>query len=298
MSAYDIVTNAASDIGDAQADLNGEITALDKNLIDAVCAFFEYGTNSDLSDATRTSGDKDVGVFVEGGATYTITITGLSASTTYYHKAKCRMIRYDDESSLDYAAGQVGFLHDASAETALWNGIFSYSTISNKVFTDAQAIVAALISADILTTLWSAVDPSTYFWSAGTQGTSASFASGNVSMGLANNEQGGKGLVFSTGGYDASAGNIYVTEYDIDLTDVASIDINIKETWDSTIHAAMTIDGSKVWSTGSQYDELPWTVKSIDVNGYTGVHTVGLGVEENGYYGDSCGIYFGRVVLS
>ena len=117
MSAYDIVTNAASLVGDNQADLNGEVTALDKSLIDAVCAFFEYGTNSDLSSSTRTSTDKDVGVFAEGGGSYTVNISGLSLGTQYYYKAKGRMIRYDDSDSMNYIKDILGFMEDLTDDS-------------------------------------------------------------------------------------------------------------------------------------------------------------------------------------
>ena len=39
MTAYDIATNAATSVGDNQTDLNGEVTALDKSLIDMVVGY-------------------------------------------------------------------------------------------------------------------------------------------------------------------------------------------------------------------------------------------------------------------
>jgi len=256
MTAYDIATNSASNIADNQADLNGEVTALDKSLLDAVCVFFEYGTNSDLSNSTRTSIDEDRGIFADGGDTYTINITGLPAETTYYYKAKGRMIRYGDDPSVDYIVDKSNFIYEMGSIQTEAEKAFNYSYMANTLMDSATAMqelansiigISELLLSDFISDLWSSVTKSENFLDQGT-----------------------------AGNLDGSSSWSY-WEIDLDLSnaDTLKVYVNTSNTGGA---AEIKIDGTVLKTVGSN---TSWQEYILDVSGYTDTHTFTFSFDNN-----------------
>ena len=236
MAVYDVKTRDATGVSDVQANLSGEVTALDKDVIDAVCGFFEYGTNSDLSDATRTSGEKDVGVFADGGDVYGINLTGLDASTTYYYKAKGRMIRYNDDDSLAYVNDRTKFLRGAAQniESGLWDNALPDTTHRSNLFSTHERIGFALANGNAKNNLWNSSTVSEDCWDKA-----------------------------DTGGLSGSGPHF---KYDVDLSFVSTLEIEIRA---SASGVYVIVDGNTLLHYTER--EEAWLTYTFDISGYSGI---------------------------
>ena len=276
MAMFDIITKSAELTSDSRVNLSGEIDSLDKTRIDAVCAFFEYGTNADLSDGARISGEFDSGMFQTG--IYTYEWSGLSSDTTYYYQARGRAIRYDDPESATYinSIPSLGFLEDlannlSELQNARVGGFFECAGIKDAIlkntirsaYETAEGKTALLFGSYTLTDLFDVADHCTWFFD--------SFDSENGSFDVNSDTPDGNGKSLH---YHLNNGTVGRT-YEVDLTDVSELEIKTK-LQDDTIDEAIRvrIDGNTIWYTDNTHG---WTTRTIDLSEYTGNHTLELG---------------------
>lgn len=235
---YDVQTDSPTNIGANSITLNGTIPTLDTNNIDCVCAFFEYGQQSDLSDATRISTVGDAAILT-AGSSYSYNLTGLTADTQYYYQAKARMIKFDDPNSVDYittSPGSIGFLVSYAATGA---------GIKEKILKMGVNIIEDYIHAT-----WNDSDILN-FWNNFTT-TLTGFSVGS--------KESDKGLLTSD---DA------VIEIDIDFTDINTLGVNYYVNYKQTM-VTLYIDGVEYINELSTKQTFR---KQIDVSALTGVAT-------------------------
>ena len=246
MAMFTISTQAATNVSDTLATLNGSIDSLDTSRIDAVCTFFEYGTNSDLSSATRTPKADDQGIFADGGVSFSYDVSGLSSSTDYYYEANARAVRYDDDTASEYITQRDQFLQDAfdNGQTALWDNALQWTTPTSNLFANALRRGLTLLNSNVLNNLWSNDDPSQSFCDKGTTG-------------------------------NLSSGSPAYWELDIDLTDASTLEVEAITEYEEG--ATVEVNGSTIITNFNT--DASWHTYSADVSNYTGVCTVRLQME-------------------
>lgn len=248
MTLLSVNTKAAANITNSSMTLSGEIASFDGSRIDGACSFFEYDTSTDgsgnLSDPKHVSGETgpgDLDVALFGTGTYSGELTGLDADTTYYYKARSRVIKYDDPVAMDYAKDSFGFMDDLAAVSGEMDKVTNSDTAMDKVASDVMSRTKMLNSLYVIDTMWSKAMSSEVFWNSG-------------------------------GSPDIGTDNQWST--DLDLTDISTLKLKVHKDSGDGWSMSVLVSGSEVLNISSATGG--WEEKTVDVSTYSGTTTITL----------------------